>query len=127
MTKFRLTAIPVDVHVALELLAAPLLIVAPFALGFSVPAGILSIGLGVLLIGLATSAFGGQTGRGTLPLTAHANFDLIIGATTFAAGFLAGFAAGDYAAGLFLVGFASAHLGLAAITRYTRPAPRLGT
>ena len=124
---FRLTAIPVDIHAALEVLAAPLLIVAPFALGFSVPAGIVSIALGTLLIGLATSAFGGQTGRGALPLTAHASFDYMIGATMFAAGLIAGFAAGDYAAGLFLVGFSSAHLALATLTRYTRPAPRMGT
>lgn len=123
---FRLTAIPADVHAALELLAAPLLIVAPFALGFSVPAGILSIALGVLLIGLATSAFGGQAGRGVLPLSAHATFDYLIGAITFATGIVAGFAAGDYNAGLFLLGFASAHLALASATRYTRP-PRIGT
>lgn len=123
----RLTAISIDIHAALELLAAPLLIVAPFALGFGIPAGIISIAIGVLLIGLATSAFGGADGRGTLPLTAHASFDYVLGATTFAAGLLAGFAAGDYAAGLFLVGFSSAHLALATITRYTRPAPRMGT
>jgi hypothetical protein len=124
---FRLTAIPVDIHAALELLAAPLLIVAPFALGFSVAAGTISIAIGVLLIGLATSTFGGPTGRGALPLTAHASFDYLLGAVTFAAGLIAGFAAGDYAAGLFLVAFSSAHLGLATLTRYTRPAPRLGT
>jgi len=124
---FRPTAIPVDIHAALELLFAPLLIVAPFALGFSVPAGIISIAIGVLLIGLATSSFGGQTGRGVLPLTAHASFDYMLGTITFAAGLIAGFAAGDYAAGLFLVGFSSAHLALATLTRYTRPAPRMGT
>ncbi len=124
MNPFR--AISIDVHVALELLAAPLLIVAPFALGFSIPAGVLSIALGVLLIGLATSAFGGQTGRGTVPLTAHASFDYVIGMVTMATGLLVGFAAGDYAAGLFLLGFASAHLALTSATRYSRPA-RLGT
>ncbi|CAN5542272.1 hypothetical protein BH20ACT15_BH20ACT15_15260 [soil metagenome] len=124
MNSFR--AISIDVHAALELVAAPLLIVAPFALGFSIPTGILSIAFGVLLIGLATSAFGGQTGRGTLPLTAHANFDYILGAATIVTGLLVGFAVGDYAAGLFLLAFGSAHLGLASSTRYTRPAP-LGT
>ena len=41
MTLFR--AIPINVHAALEVLAAPLLIVAPFALGFDYLAGALSI------------------------------------------------------------------------------------
>ena len=69
MTLFR--AIPLNVHAALEVAAAPLLIVAPFALGFGYLLGAVSIALGVLLIGLATSVFGDST-RGNLPLSAHA-------------------------------------------------------
>jgi len=122
MTLFR--AIPISVHGALEVLAAPLLIAAPFALGFSVPAGIVSIALGVLIVGLATSIYGGEGERGTLPLTAHASFDFVLAAATIATGLLVGFAAGDYTAGLFLLAFGSAHLGLTASTRYSRPAPR---
>ena len=62
MSAFR--AIPIHVHAALEVAAAPLLIVAPFALGFGYLAGALSIALGILLIGLATSVYG-DAQRGT--------------------------------------------------------------
>ena len=55
-----LKSIPIGVHGALEVLAAPLLIVAPFVLGFGIVAGALSIALGALLIGLAVSIFSGE-------------------------------------------------------------------
>ena len=120
MTLFR--AVPLNVHAAAEVAAAPLLIVAPFALGFGYLLGAVSIALGVLLIGLATSVFGDST-RGTLPLSAHAGLDYTLAAATIAVGVLAGIA-GDYIATAFLVGFGSAHLALIASTRFSRP---LGT
>jgi hypothetical protein len=120
MTVFR--AIPIHVHAALEVAAAPLLMVAPFALGFGYLAGALSIALGILLIGLATSVYG-EGDRGSLPLTAHAGFDYVLAAATIGAGVVAGIA-GDYVATVFLVGFGSAHLALTASTRFSRP---LGT
>jgi len=117
MTLFR--AIPLNVHAALEVVAAPLLMVAPFALGFSYLAGALSITLGVLLIGLATSVFG-DAQRGSLPLSAHAGLDYTLAAATMAAGIVAGIS-GDYIATVFLVGFGSAHMALTASTRFSRP------
>ena len=89
MSLFR--AIPINVHAALEVAAAPLLIVAPFALGFDYLAGALSIALGVLLIGLATSVYGDST-RGNVPLSAHAGLDYILAGATIAAAVLAGIA-----------------------------------
>jgi hypothetical protein len=59
MTAFR--AVPLHVHGALEVLAAPLLLVAPFALGFTTPAGIVSVAIGVLLLGLALSIYAEAT------------------------------------------------------------------
>ena len=112
-------AIPINVHAALEVAAAPLLMVAPFALGFDYLAGALSIGLGVLLIGLATSVYG-DTSRGSLPLSAHAGFDYTLAATTIATGVVAGIG-GDYIATVFLVGFGFAHMALTASTRFSRP------
>jgi hypothetical protein len=112
-------AISINVHAALEVAAAPLLMVAPFALGFDYLAGALSIGLGVLLIGLATSVYG-DTSRGSLPLSAHAGFDYTLAATTIAAGVVAGIG-GDYIATVFLVGFGFAHMALTASTRFSRP------
>jgi hypothetical protein len=119
MTAFR--AIPIHVHSALEVVAAPLLLVAPFVLGFSFAAGAVSIALGVLLTGLGLSISGGEGDRGSLPLTAHARFDYVLAAITIALGLAVGFVAGDYAAGIFMLGFGSAHLALTASTRYSRP------
>jgi hypothetical protein len=117
MTLFR--AIPVYVHAALEVAAAPLLIVAPFALGFGYGAGALSIALGVLLIGLGASVYG-EGDRGHLPLSAHAGLDYTLAAATIAAGVVAGIV-GDPVATVFLVGFGFAHLALTASTRFSRP------
>ena len=114
-----LRAIPLNVHVALEVAAAPLLIVVPFALGFDYLAGALSIALGVLLIGLATSVYG-DSSRGNVPLSAHAGLDYALAGATITAGILAGLA-GDPVATLFLAGFGSAHMALTASTRFSRP------
>ena len=119
MSVFR--GIPIHVHAALEIVAAPLLLVAPFVLGFSYLAGTISIALGILLTGLALSVNGGQGERGSLPLTAHASLDYIMAAVTIAAGILVGIATGDVVATIFLVGFGSAHLALTASTRFSRP------
>ena len=117
MTLFR--AIPINVHAALEVAAAPLLMVAPFALGFGYLAGALSIALGILLVGLGASVYG-EGDRGNLPLSAHAGLDYALAAATMAAGVVAG-ATGDYVATVFLVGFGSAHMALTASTRFSRP------
>jgi hypothetical protein len=119
MSLFR--GIPIHVHAALEIVAAPLLLVAPFALGFSYLAGTISIALGILLTGLALSVNGGQGERGSLPLQAHASLDYIMAAITIAAGILVGIATADVVATIFLVGFGSAHLALTASTRFSRP------
>jgi hypothetical protein len=117
MSLFR--AVPIHFHAALEVLAAPLLIAAPFALGFSGLAGALSIALGILLIGLATSVYG-EGDRGNLPLSAHAGLDYTLAVATIAAGVVAGIG-GDHVATVFLVGFGSAHMALTASTRFSRP------
>jgi hypothetical protein len=120
MSLFR--AIPIHVHAALEVVAAPLLMVAPFVLGFDHLAGAMSIGLGILLVGLGSSVYDNGD-RGNLPLTAHAGFDYALAVITMIAGAVAGIA-GDFVASVFLVGFGSAHMALTASTRFSRP---LGT
>jgi hypothetical protein len=117
MTLFR--AIPIHLHAALEMLGAPLLIAAPFALGFSHLAAAMSIALGILLIGLAVSVYG-DPARGSVTLSAHAGLDYTLAAATIAAGVVAGIG-GDYIATVFLVGFGSAHMALTASTRFSRP------
>lgn len=115
-----LRSIPIGVHSAVEVLAAPLLLVAPFALGFDPLAGALSIALGVALIGLAVSIYGEEGTRATVPLTAHAGLDHLLAGITIALG-VALLLTGSLLAGIFMVGFGSAHLALSASTRYTRP------
>jgi len=117
MSVFR--AVPLHVHSALEVVAAPILFVAPFVLGFSLAAGAASLALGVLLIGLALSLYG-EGDRTTVPIQAHAGFDYLLGAATLAVAIIA-FIAGDYVAGIFMLGFGSAHLALTASTRFSRP------
>ncbi|HET8592753.1 MAG TPA: hypothetical protein VFL56_03745 [Solirubrobacterales bacterium] len=117
MSLFR--AISIEVHVALEAFAAPVLLVAPFVLGFSYLAGAFSILLGILLLGLATSLYGSDL-RESLPLSAHAGFDYTLAAAAIVAGIVAGIA-GDHIATVFLVGFGTAHLALTASTRFSRP------
>ena len=114
-----LRSIPIGTHGAIEVLAAPLLLVAPFVLGFGYLAGAISIALGVLLIGLAISIYG-ENDRATVPLSAHAGLDNVIAAFTIAVG-IALLLTGDLAAGIFMVGFGSGHLALSASTRYSRP------
>lgn len=112
--------ISIGTHGALEVLAAPLLLVAPFVLGFGYLAGAISIALGALLIGLAISIYGENGARSTVPLTAHAGLDHVLAAVTIAVG-LALLLTGSLAPGIFMVGFGTAHLALSASTRYTRP------
>jgi hypothetical protein len=118
MNLFR--TISIGAHGALEMLAAPLLIVTPFVLGFGPLAGAVSIALGVALIGLAGSIYGGEGDRPSVPLATHADLDHAIGVFTVVIG-AALLIAGQGAPGIFMVGFGSAHLALTASTRYSRP------
>jgi hypothetical protein len=115
-----LRAIPIQIHAALEVVAAPLLMVAPFAFGFDYVAGALSFALGVALIGLALSVYGDAQRGNRIPLTAHAGLDYSLAAVTIGAGVVAAIV-GDFVATVFLVGFGSAHLALTASTRFSRP------
>ena len=109
-------AIPLSAHSAIEIVGAPLLMAAPFFLGFGHMAGAISIALGATLMGLAISATGEQR---TIPLSAHAGFDYAIAALTIVTGLVVGIAGGEPLATAFLVGFGVAHLALTASTRYS--------
>ena len=67
--------IPVTAHTVVELLAAPLLMVAPFVLGFGLVSGAVTLALGMLMMTLAISAASEQR---TIPLSAHVGFDYAI-------------------------------------------------
>ncbi len=100
------------------MVAAPLLIVAPFLFGFAPLAGAISIALGVVLIGLALSI---HDERGVIPLRAHAELDYTIATVTLLAGVILGIATGNPVVTFFMVGFGSLHMALTASTRFSRP------
>lgn len=116
MTLFRL--IPLSAHGAAESLAAPLLMAAPFLLGFGPAAGVASVTLGVLLLGLALAT---HADRQAIPLSAHALFDYALGLGMVTAGLAFGLAKGDFAATIFLIGAGAAHTALTASTRFSLP------
>lgn len=104
-------------HGLLELLAGLALVIAPFALGFG-PAGlVLSLGFGVMLVGLALGAEDG------LPASAHAAFDqsLVIGLAGAAVALVLG---GEPSAALVLAVASAVELVLALTTRYAHRAVR---
>ena len=114
MTLFR--AVPLAVHGVIEIVAAPVLIAAPFLLGFGAAAGAISIALGVMLMGLALSTHGEHR---TIPLTAHAGFDYMIGVLAIVAGLALGIGGAPLVATAFLVGFGAVHMALTASTRFS--------
>lgn len=116
MTAIRL--IPFALHGALELVTGLFLLAAPFLFAFTVPAGVISIGVGVLFMGLA---FGAATTDGhsrSLPVSTHHAFDYglamgLVGAAVILA------IAGDGVAGVVLLAAAAAQLALNLTTRYS--------
>ena len=92
MTLLRL--IPMHVHAVLETILAPVLIVAPFALGFSAPALVASVVLGALVMGTALSTGASLAGQdGGLRVSAHASLDLGLAFAAAVCSFAFGFTA----------------------------------
>jgi hypothetical protein len=109
-------AIPLSAHSAIEIVGAPLLMAAPFLLGFDHLAGAVTVALGAMLMGLAVST---TTDQRTIPLSAHASFDYVIAGLTVLTGLIVGLAGGEPLATAFLVGFGVVHLVLTASTRFS--------
>jgi hypothetical protein len=114
MTIARL--LPFHLHGALEAALAPVLMVAPFLLGFEWPAAIASVSIGVLILAVALASHAGE--ESTLPISTHAAFDvcfvvaMALSAVTFAF-------TGDVAAAAFLGPAALALMALISFTRYS--------
>jgi NO-binding membrane sensor protein with MHYT domain len=111
MTATRLISLPL--HGAVEFLTGMLALIAPFALGFTPPGAIVSILVGVCVVGLAFDA-AQEPGR----VSAHlaADYGLAFGAVLAA---LPLALAGDAGAALFLGALGLAQLGLNGLTRYS--------
>ena len=114
MTSSR--AISLSLHGALEALAAPAVMAAPFALGLGVEATIIAVALGAILMGHALSIFGQ---RPLIPLGAHAEFDYLLAIMALGAGLGVGLTTGEEAATIFLVGVGAAQIALTAGTRFS--------
>ena len=110
--------IPLSVHGALEMLAAPAIMVAPFALGFGTAATIAAVVVGALLLGLATQA---DSTRPNVPISAHAGFDYALAAFAVLSGVVVGLATGEWYATVFLIGVGAAQVALSVATRFSQP------
>jgi hypothetical protein len=111
------TTIPFSVHAAIQTIAAPALMAAPFLLGFGQAAGVVAFVLGATLLGLALQAAGP---RRTIPLSAYAGFDYVLAGFAIVGGLAVGLA-GQLTAGIFLVGIGAALVALTASTRFSVP------
>jgi hypothetical protein len=110
--------IPLSIHGAIEVVAAPVIMAAPFVLGFGQVATLVAVVTGALLLGLALQVEG--PGR-ALPLSAHAGFDYLLAAFAMFTGLALGVATGAWAETSFLVGIGVAQVALTASTRFSAP------
>ena len=109
--------IPLSVHGALEMLAAPAIMVAPFVLDFGQAATVATVLVGVLLLGLAVQT---EAPQPSVPISAHAGFDYALAALTAVSGLAIGLATSEWYAPIFLIGIAAAHVALTTATRFSR-------
>jgi hypothetical protein len=111
-------AISLSVHGALEMLAAPAIMVAPFLLDFGQAATIATVLIGVLLLGLSLQADSTQP---SVPLSAHAGFDYALAAFAVICGVGIGLVSGEWYAPVFLIGVGAAQVALTVSTRFSQP------
>ena len=110
--------IPLTAHGAIEMLAAPAIMAAPFVFGFGAAATVITVTLGVLLMTIALQVEGP---RRAVPLAAHAGFDYALAVVAVSAGLTIAIATGAWAESVFLVGIGIAQVALTASTRFTAP------
>ena len=108
--------ISLTVHSAIEVIAAPVLMVAPFVLEFGTAAMVISVFLGVMLLGLALQV---EDPSRSVPVSAHAGFDYLLAFAAVVAGLAIGISTDEWYASIFLVGFGAAQALLTASTRFT--------
>ena len=108
--------IPLSMHGAIEVLAAPAIMAAPFILGFGEFATVIAVAFGALLLTVALQLE--SPGR-TVPLSAHAGFDYALAFVAVFAGLAIAIADGAWAESAFLVGIGVAQVALTASTRFS--------
>ena len=110
--------IPLSAHGAIEMIAAPAVMAAPFLLGFGVAATVAAVLVGVALLGLALQTEGSER---SVPLSAHAGFDYALALASVLSGVGIGLVTGEWYATVFLVGVGAAQVVLTASTRFSAP------
>jgi hypothetical protein len=113
------TTIPFGAHAAIETVAAPAVMAAPFLFGFGQAASVIAFAFGAMLLGLAFQAVGP---RRSIPVSAHAGFDYMLAAFATLGGFAVGLGTGEWYAATFLVGVGAVLVALTASTRFSVPA-----
>ena len=113
------TTIPFGAHAAIETVAAPAVMAAPFLFGFGQAASVIAFAFGAMLLGLAYQAVGP---RRSIPVSAHAGFDYMLAAFAILGGFAVGLGTGEWNAATFLVGVGAVLMALTASTRFSVPA-----
>jgi hypothetical protein len=108
--------IPLSMHGAIEVVAAPAIMAAPFIFGFGPVATAVAIAIGVLLMTLALQVEGP---RRAVPLSAHAGFDYALALTAVAVGLGIAISTGSWQETIFLVGIGVAQVALTASTRFS--------
>jgi hypothetical protein len=108
--------LPFHIHGALEVAVALVIMVAPFLLGFELPAAIASVTIGALLLAVALATH--AVDEGALPISTHAAFDIGFAVAMALCSIAFGFA-GDVTAAAFLGPAALALVLLNSLTRYS--------
>jgi hypothetical protein len=109
-------AISISAHSAIEVIAAPAIMAAPFLLGFGQAATVIAVTLGAVLLGLALQVEGPNR---SMPLSAHAGFDYLLAAVAAVGGLTIGLVTDEWYAAIFLVGVGAAQVALTASTRFS--------
>jgi hypothetical protein len=109
-------AISISAHSAIEVIAAPAIMAAPFLLGFGQAATVIAVTLGAVLLGLALQVEGPNR---SVSLSAHAGFDYLLAAVAAIGGLAIGLVTDEWYAAIFLVGVGAAQVALTASTRFS--------
>jgi hypothetical protein len=110
--------IPLGLHGALEMIAAPAIMFVPLLLGLGTTPCVIAFVIGALLLGHSMTIYGA---RRPIPLAAHAGFDYVLAIAAVLSGAAIGIATGNGVAAIFLVGVGIAQMALTASTRFSVP------
>jgi hypothetical protein len=116
VTALRL--IPLPIHAALQLVIGLFTMVAPFLLGFGLPAAVVAVAIGALITGVALAGTVDERGSSAVPVSALHAFDYGVAVGLVGAAAVLGLA-GDLPAALTLTAVGGAQLLLNLTTRYS--------